>query len=118
MTVAGKAVVALRDIPNAAGKDVPGCIAENMTNYDPCTTTKSLAMPLGSGDPMMRAAAEIHGVTAVDLSSIFCTRETCHSVIGGLVVYFGDHHMTATFSRTIASQAGSAILNATTADRR
>ncbi len=114
MVAAGKAVVALRDIPNAAGKDVPSCVAAHMTKYDPCTTPRSAAMPLVDHDPMVAAASKTAGVNTVDLSGIFCTGKTCHSVIGGLVVYFGDHHMTATFSRTIAAQAGPAIIRAIT----
>lgn len=114
LVAAGKAVVALRDVPNAAGVDVPSCIAAQMIEYDPCTTPRSVAMPLGDHDPMIAAASMTTRVSAVDLSGIFCKGKTCHSVIGRLVVYFGDHHMTATFSRTIAAQARQAIMRAIT----
>ena len=109
---AGKSVVALRDIPSA-GMDVPACVAANMGRYDPCTTPEDAALLSAVDDPMMQAASAT-GAPVVDLTATFCTEGQCHSVIGGLVVYFGTHHMTATFSRTIAPIVGDAIIDAAT----
>ena len=41
-------------------------------------------------------------VQAVDLSHDFCKADTCYSVIGGVIAYFNDTHITATFCRTLA----------------
>ena len=107
LSAAGKRVILLRDIPSAS-TDVPSCVAANMGTYDPCTTPESSALFSADEDPMMQAAASAD-VDVVDLTDVFCTDGVCHSVIGGLVVYFGNHHMTATFSRTISSIVGDAL---------
>jgi len=55
---------------------------------------------------MFEAAKETPGVTAVDITPYFCDRTFCHSVIGGVVVYFDAHHLTATYAVTLARIVG------------
>ena len=108
---AGKRVIALRDIPTAA-VSIPECVAVHLDDYDPCATPESAALLAPDVDPMMVAAASTAGVTLVDLSDVFCSDDVCHSLIGGIIVYFGNHHMTATFARTIAPIVGDRIMQA------
>ena len=105
----GKQVVALRDIPNAAGVDVPQCVAQHLDQTDPCATPTDRAQLASTADPMLLGSKAVRGVHVVDLSDLFCTAGTCHTVIGGLIVYFGSHHMTATFAKTTAEAAGRAV---------
>lgn len=106
---AGKGVIAVRDTPNAAGVDVPQCVAEHIDVTDPCATPLQSAMLPPAKNPMLVAAQATPGVRTLDFTPLFCTGATCHSVIGGLVVYFGPHHMNATFARTTAPFVGDAI---------
>jgi peptidoglycan/LPS O-acetylase OafA/YrhL len=102
---AGKTVIALRDTPRAQ-TIVPDCIAQNEGEYDPCTTPREVALLPEAEDPQLAAAERRRKVEVIDLTNQYCGPSVCHSVIGGLIVYFDDHHMTASFARTMAPQFG------------
>lgn len=112
LIAAGKKVVALRDTPNANFVNAPQCIALHLDEYDPCTTLRENAQLADAKDPMVSAIAQLPAVSLVDTTNVFCGPKTCHTVIGGLVVYFDDAHMTATFSRTMAPIIGAALVKA------
>lgn len=107
---AGVAVAAMVDIPSAP-QDIPACVALHLKEYDPCAFPRAASQLPDADNPMLRAAAR-DDVEIVDLRDVFCSGEICHGVIGGLIVYFGGHHMTATFSRTLADIAGERVVHA------
>ncbi|MET1053560.1 MAG: acyltransferase family protein, partial [Mycetocola sp.] len=109
LSAAGKQVIALRDIPNAGTLNVPDCIAQHPDTVDPCTIPITEAGLPASADPMLLAADANATVDVIDLYDVFCDDSTCHTLIGGLVAYFGSHHMTATFARTLAPIVGERI---------
>jgi hypothetical protein len=43
------------------------------------------------------------------LTQFFCDATKCHALIGGVVVYFDSHHLTTTFSRSLAGYLGADI---------
>jgi hypothetical protein len=47
--------------------------------------------------------------TVVDVTSLFCTRTVCPSVIGGVAVYRDRTHVTQTFMTTLAPHLGRRI---------
>ncbi|HEY4226639.1 MAG TPA: acyltransferase family protein [Pseudolysinimonas sp.] len=110
LTAAGKKVVVIRDMPDAGSTLIPQCVAQHMSVYDPCATPRSVAVT--SSDPEWSAAQTTAGVTGIDLTDDFCDASTCHSVIGGLIVYFDYHHLTATFARTLSPYLGADIQKA------
>lgn len=112
----GKQVVALRDDPISAEVNVPQCVAQHMDDADPCTTPLARAQLAADQDPMLRAAAAVKA-PVVDVTDLFCTEGTCHTVVGGLIVYFDRHHMTAAFAETTADIVGTRIDKATTPRR-
>jgi hypothetical protein len=57
----------------------------------------------------LAAAANEHGASFVDVSNWFCTDAVCPAVVGGIVVYRDEHHLTDSFSRLRATQIASAI---------
>jgi peptidoglycan/LPS O-acetylase OafA/YrhL len=107
LEVAGKQVMVIRDTPNTGGELAPQCVARNLQVYDPCAVPRSLAIP--ADDPQWAAVQSDPNVIGIDLADRFCDLTTCHSVIGGLIVYFDSHHLTATFARTLAPYLGAAI---------
>jgi peptidoglycan/LPS O-acetylase OafA/YrhL len=109
LQAAGKTVIALRDIPNDGQVLAPQCVAQNLGTYDPCAFPRADAEVRDAGNPMVEAAHSVPGVSLVDLTDVFCDPSLCHAVIGGLIVYFDSHHMTATFSRTLAPIVGAKI---------
>jgi hypothetical protein len=48
-------------------------------------------------------------VGVVDFTNAICDAETCHAVVGGVVVYADSNHLTGTFAETIAPQLQQAI---------
>jgi peptidoglycan/LPS O-acetylase OafA/YrhL len=109
LIAAGKQVIAIRDTPNANFTNAPQCIALHATEYDPCTTPRELAGLAPDKDPVLLAAKSMPEVDVIDLFDNLCDSSKCHSVIGGLVVYFDDAHLTSTFSKTLAPILGEDI---------
>jgi peptidoglycan/LPS O-acetylase OafA/YrhL len=109
---AGKDVVVIRDIPNDGAVFVPDCVAQHLTEYDPCAMDeKSALLPIAK-DPQLAAAKTVKGVHVVDDTDVLCTANKCHAVIGGLITYFDMDHLAATFARTLATVLGARIATA------
>ena len=104
LLAAGKGVVAVGDVPGAADA-APDCVYLNRFRYDPCSTRREPEY----NNVVATAARATGGVGFVDLDPYFCDAERCHSVIGGAVVYLDEHHLTASFSRSLGPMLGSAI---------
>jgi hypothetical protein len=88
--------------------DIPGCLSANPTNVAACT----IRLSGGNGD-LERAAARASGAAVLDLTASFCARGACPAVIGDTIVYRDSHHMTATFSRSLAPTLDRAFRRAT-----
>ena len=112
LIAAGKKVIVLRDVPNAGAVAIPDCVAARLDKYDPCSTKRSVGLLAANEDPQLLAAKKLSKVSVVDVTDVFCDAKRCHSVIGGLVVYFDSYHLTATFSRSMASVLGRRVVAA------
>ncbi len=104
----GAPVVVIRDtpIPIYGGIDsVPDCLALHSDDRAACSGRRSVWVP---ADPSIAAARQLadRGVSVADLTDSFCDRTTCWGAIGGVIVYSDGHHVTGTYSRTVAPQLG------------
>jgi len=101
---AGKAVVVLGDTPQLK-MPAPECIDLNYGEYDPCS------FPLTNrGDSIATDAARATtGVELIDLTPYFCDNSTCHIMIGSVVAFFDNNHISATYSRTMGPWLGDSI---------
>jgi peptidoglycan/LPS O-acetylase OafA/YrhL len=98
-TSTGKRVFAIEDVPRSAGQSVPDCIAASPQRVDPCSVPRARALAF---DPVVGAAHVGNpGVTLISLTDLMCDTTTCHSVIGGLIVYRDFHHLTGSFALTL-----------------
>ena len=98
---AGSTVLAIRDNPDASiggVPDVPSCVEQHGDDAA-CDFPESKGL---LDDPVARAAATTPGVRLVDPTAMFCTDGTCPTVIGGVVVYRQQQHITQTYSRSMA----------------
>jgi peptidoglycan/LPS O-acetylase OafA/YrhL len=97
------------DTPHAAS-DVPDCLASHRADIRPCATPRSVAF---SGHGLIeRAAARRASVAAIDLASDICPTSSdrpCPAVVGGMIVYRDYHHLTATFSASLAPALDQAL---------
>jgi hypothetical protein len=100
---AGKRVAVIGDVPGTIPVRTPDCVSREIHQYDPCRRARDT---LVLSNPEYEAARETPGVTAFDITPYFCDSTFCHSVIGGVVVYFDAHHMTTTYAVTLARIVG------------
>jgi peptidoglycan/LPS O-acetylase OafA/YrhL len=109
-TAAGVPVLVLRDVPYHK-QPVPDCVAQHADDLTACSDPARTAL---IRDPLFEAAkADTSGrVTALDLTDRFCRQGTCYGVIGGVIAYFDQGHMSATFSRTLEPDLSRALTRA------
>ncbi len=108
---AGKRVTVLRAVPTTGGvhlgprllnleASAPDCIARAGEVDDPCAGPRDERL---TPDRLVDAATSLQDgrIQVVDLTDAFCDEQTCHELVGGVIVYFDGSHLTATFSRTL-----------------
>jgi hypothetical protein len=97
----GARVVAIADTPMWT-KDPDACLAK-----DP-----QCAVPLRSislDDPVFGAHERQPSVALIDFNDIVCPRGRCPVVIDNIIVWRDRHHLTATYSRSLANVFGQRI---------
>ncbi len=104
----GKPVIVVGDVPGTKPVPAPECVYVHRSEYDPCALPRATA-GLEDANVESRAASATPGIRTFSLLPYLCDVTTCHSVIGGVVVYFDDHHLSASFSRSIGPYLGAAI---------
>lgn len=104
-------VVMVEDTPWALG-DVPDCLSAHVSDPSACAFPRSQRAHLDAGLVAAEKAgvAGIPGVRFVDPTSLVCPGSTCQVVTPtGVIVYRDGHHLTRTFSRTLAAKFGRLI---------
>jgi peptidoglycan/LPS O-acetylase OafA/YrhL len=90
------------------GDDIPGCIAGNFSDVRPCAISRSRAFTSLFGAREAQAAA-LAGAGIIDLIPAVCPAMACQVVRDGMILYRDNHHLTATFSRSLAPALGDAL---------
>jgi len=107
----GTKVVAVADDPmQSAAAFKCATNAKTASAAAACATAKSDAFAIA--DPLRAAAAATPGAVLVDQTGRMCDASSCPVVIGHVMAYRDQHHMTATFVRSlvpylVAEMAGS-----------
>jgi peptidoglycan/LPS O-acetylase OafA/YrhL len=103
-------VIVTDDVPGMRPTSDPECIAQSAAAYDPCAVDRSSVV---APNPITRLAQANPGLaTYLPLTRYFCDATRCHGLIGGVVVYFDSHHLTTTYSRSLARYLGDALATA------
>jgi len=93
-------VVTLADSPEFASSPVV-CLSSHLDDAADCSVDRAAAF-----NPAIRAAQQAaaagHGASVLDLTDYFCNSATCPAVVGPLLVYSDEHHVTASFSLALA----------------
>lgn len=92
-------VFAVRDNPRFEF-DVPSCVEEHGPNSLDCAVERKEIVP--KNGPWTKLENPPENVHYVDLSDRFCDEEYCMPVVGNVLVYTDSHHITATYSSTLA----------------
>jgi len=107
---AGKTVVVFGDVPGNFTQPTPECVYLNRHDYDPCATPRDQKESPDEVNFVAEAAAASGGrIGYYPLTDYFCDYQKCHAVIGGEVVYIDEHHLSDTFSRSLAPYLGAAV---------
>jgi hypothetical protein len=101
----GIKVVAIRDTPSFPFN--PGeCFAR-----DPdCFSDQSKV--LGDDDPILIAHGLAPEVPVIDMTDALCQNGKCPIVVGNIIVWRDAHHLTASYSRTVATALAARIVKA------
>ncbi|POH59951.1 acyltransferase family protein [Arthrobacter glacialis] len=98
LNAAGIKVVALRDTPRFA-QSVPACLEQNPNDFTACDAPRAeLYQPASPTDAV---AGSLPNTTFLDLTENFCNSTMCPAVIGNVIVYKDDNHVTATYMKTL-----------------
>ena len=94
-------VVIIDDVP-LPFIDVPACLAAHANDVRQCAIPR--AQDLGDGMGLIeKTAAAATGAGRIDLTAGICPGSgACPVVINNMIVYRDGHHLTATFSKTLA----------------
>lgn len=103
----GLKVIVTEDVPGMRPKAGPECIATSQESYDPCALPKSVVERPNLMTDLAQANPAL--VSYVALNQYLCDATKCHALIGGVVVYSDSHHLTTTFSRTLAPYLGADV---------
>ncbi|WP_166879943.1 acyltransferase family protein [Salinibacterium sp. ZJ450] len=92
-------IVMLADTPEFASSPVL-CLSANLDSALECAVARAQAF----NDPVaaaQRIVADESGASFLDFSDWFCDDSLCPAVIGSTLVYSDEHHLTATWSKTL-----------------
>lgn len=96
----GIGVAVIGDTPWMA-KNVPDCLSAPGVRASECDTPTEAATK--SPDSILRAVQEDHaGVEFVNMNEYICEGANCPALRDGQVIWRDRHHLTATFSRSLA----------------
>ncbi|MCG5454248.1 acyltransferase [Micromonospora sp. PSH03] len=108
MAAAGVPVIVLRDTPYH-DRDIAECVSANPKKLTRCASPRDKVLAGGGGPAHEAAARSNNKVYLVDLNPAICPRERCSPVIGGVLVYRDNNHITATYAATLAPRLGTAL---------
>lgn len=106
----GTKVLAIKD-PTFPGVDIPDCLAENPDDHAQCSAPRDEWL---IDDPLVAAVDEVDlpTITSVSFDDLVCGPTTCDGAIGGVVAYFDNSHLSATYATTMAPYMDAPILKA------
>jgi len=92
----GAAVMVMSPTPKSDLQDVPDCLSANLDHATACTTPTPTAVN-PAGFAAEQEAVIGAGGAYVDVTPWVCTPATCAVIMGNLLVYRDDNHLTTTF---------------------
>jgi hypothetical protein len=97
----GLNAVYLRDTPMPP-RNVPECLAGSLDNVGACNFSVKQARQFGDRWAVVGRALQQASIPAVDPTQWFCTPKGCPVIVGNILVYRDDSHMTATYGVWLA----------------
>ena len=88
--------------------DIPACLAAHVKDIRPCAIQRDPAFSdsFAVREPI---ASRVSGAPLLDLISSICPAMPCQMARNGMILYRDNHHLTATFSTSLAPALGKAL---------
>ncbi|UFU07573.1 acyltransferase family protein [Ruania halotolerans] len=109
MGALGIPVFAIRDTPWWPSSPLD-CIAQHGAHSDRCAAPRTDFF--ATTDPTAGLADPPANVHFADLNDYICAPNLCEPVVGNVVVYYDNSHLTATYSRSLAPMLADALADA------
>jgi peptidoglycan/LPS O-acetylase OafA/YrhL len=97
----GTKVVVLSDTPYPKS-NVPDCVSTHASSVTSCTQSVGAALVLPKRRQMVAAAAAREGAVVIDPTSWFCAATTCPVIVGNILVYKDESHMSTAYATALA----------------
>jgi hypothetical protein len=104
----GAKVVLMGDDPYPQ-QSVPDCLSQNLSDVSACPIPKHYPYYNPSGIPQEQAVAASTGAGYVDTDPWFCGVSSCAVVVGNLLVYRDDNHITASYASWLTPAIGARL---------
>ena len=104
----GTEVYFVNDTPWQAGA-APECLSAHLGDPSACVRDRTSAVALPDRRKLVEDTARAAGATIVDPVPWFCTATRCPPVIGNILVYRDQHHVTTAYSRLLAPLLAEAL---------
>jgi peptidoglycan/LPS O-acetylase OafA/YrhL len=108
LSAPGTEVFFISDTPWQAGP-VPDCLSGHLDRPSACVRDRGSAINLPGRRKLIEDTARAAGARIIDPAPWFCTATRCPSVIGNILVYRDQHHITTAYSRLLAPLLGEAL---------
>jgi hypothetical protein len=102
-------VVFISDVPTLASS-APACVASNISEVDQCATDRNTAVLLPQVKSQEIALARRMHIDWIDPTPWFCTATICPAIVGNILLYRDNAHMTPIWSRYIAPVLADSLL--------
>ena len=97
----GIPVVAIEETPDMAS-DMPTCLAENPGSPNKCGEPATKAI-IPDPPTVIAARAMAGKVPVIDMNDLICSPTWCSPIVGNVLVYRDTHHVTSTYTGTLAA---------------
>jgi hypothetical protein len=98
-----QSVKVLSDIPQV-DKDPGTCLRQPGVTMANCVSSPGHRIKLGN--QVVRDAAVAGGATYVDVMPLLCLHSLCPAIVGRIVTFHDDDHITITWARAVATEFG------------
>jgi hypothetical protein len=96
----GAKLYLIEDSPYQPG-DTTECLSVHPDDPRACMSTAGTALPNPNRRRAVSAALDALGVTIIDPVPWFCTARDCPVIVGNVLVYRDQSHITATYARML-----------------
>lgn len=110
LIASGKEVIDVRTSPDLAVGNVPTCLTQNQDDPLECARPRSEVVLSSPIDVALAAVGDT--VRHIDITDAFCDEVLCYPVIGGVVVYADERHVSTAYSKTVVDFLGPQLLSA------